>query len=87
MLLLVAAFAKPVIKTNKFITRLALGSSAEESVKLLILVDRSYSMRQESSGKTLYNVATGAALKILESLGENDKAAVAFFQVAWKQNI
>ena len=79
MLLLVAAFAKPVIKTNKFITRLALGSSAEESVKLLILVDRSYSMRQESSGKTLYNVATGAALKILESLGENDKAAVAFF--------
>jgi von Willebrand factor type A domain/Aerotolerance regulator N-terminal len=79
VLLLVAAFAKPVIKANKFITRLALGSSAEESVKLLILVDRSYSMRQESSGKTLYNVATGAALKILESLGENDKAAVAFF--------
>ena len=79
VLLLVAAFAKPVIKTNKFISKIGVGASGEESVKLLILIDRSYSTRYLSSGKTVYDVAAGAALKILQSLGKKDKAAVAFF--------
>ena len=79
VLLLVAAFAKPVIKTNKFISSAALGASGGESLKLLILIDRSYSMRYLSAGKTVYRASAGAALKILKSLGENDKAAVAFF--------
>ncbi|MEA3307040.1 MAG: BatA domain-containing protein, partial [Elusimicrobiota bacterium] len=74
VLLLVAAFAKPVIKTNKFNSIMSFGGSSDESVKLLILIDRSYSMRQELSGKSAYDISIGAAVKILKSLGENDKA-------------
>lgn len=79
VLLLVAAFAKPVIKPNKIISKMALGTNSEESVKLLVLIDRSYSNYYSLSGKTVYDVSAGAALKILKSLGKNDKAAVAFF--------
>ncbi|MBI2915874.1 MAG: BatA domain-containing protein [Elusimicrobia bacterium] len=72
LLFLILFFSRPV-------THLGAGSGRGDSVALVILLDRSYSMRAIVSGISSFERAKTLAKKTLESLKELDRSALIVF--------
>ncbi|MDE2312754.1 MAG: VWA domain-containing protein, partial [Elusimicrobia bacterium] len=73
LLLLILACAGPVLESS------GVGGAGSHGVDLLLLLDRSYSMRCREGGKTRFEQARRLAGDILTQLSPADRAAVEFF--------
>lgn len=83
--LLLAALARPLVSVS---------GRAEEggsSLRLVVLVDNSYSMSAQSAGKPVLGIAKEAGTRILSRLSNGDKVAVLAFssssRLAWSADI
>lgn len=83
--LLLAALARPLVSVSG---RAGEGAS---SLRLVVLVDNSYSMSAQSAGKSVLGIAKEAGIRILSRLSNGDKVALMSFssssRLAWSTDM